>query len=105
MVVIFDNKDIEEFDWDKGNLNKNEIKHKVFYKECEEVFLNDPVVLKDEKHSISEKRFNAIGKTNLEKLLFISFTMRDLKIRVISARTADKKEKQIYEKTKKTTGF
>jgi len=103
MAISVNNNEVGEFDWNESNIKKNEIKHGVFYKECKEVFLNEPLVLKDQKHSVVEKRFNAIGKTNSGKLLFISFTMRILKVRVISARTADKKERMMYEKTKKAT--
>lgn len=94
-----------EFEWDEANKKKNEIKHKVNYIECEQVFLNNPVFLKDENHSKIEMRYVCIGITELRRVLFISYTMRNLKVRVISARTADKKERKIYEEAKKTSNF
>lgn len=45
-----------EFDWDEANKHKNWKKHKIFYKECEEVFFNQPFIKEDTKHSAVEKR-------------------------------------------------
>jgi len=88
------------FEWNKGNIDKNLKKHKVSNAECEEVFFNQPLIIKeDEKHSQKEKRFLALGKTENNKLLFISFTIRENNIRIISARNMSKKEKQYYEKS------
>ena len=49
---------IEGFEWDEGNIQKNWLKHSVYYKECEEIFTNVPLLLvRDTKHSQNEKRF------------------------------------------------
>ncbi|MBU1076821.1 MAG: BrnT family toxin [Spirochaetes bacterium] len=99
-MKLFDN--IEGFDWDKGNIVKNYIKHKVQWYECEEVFFNDPIVVeKDDVHSISENRYYLLGKTNTGRKLFIIYTLRKNKIRIISARTMSQKERKIYEKHEK----
>lgn len=86
----------EGFDCDKGNIEKNWKKHKVSYTECEETFFNSPVVAGDEKHSDAENRFYLLGKTDNGRLLFIVFTMRGKKIRVISARDMNRSERRIY---------
>lgn len=85
------------FEWDKGNINKNLIKHSVTNKEAEEVFNNQPLISEDIKHSEKELRFQALGKTDKERLLFLSFTIRKNKIRIISARDMNKKEVSKYE--------
>jgi len=86
------------FEWDQYNSQKNWEKHKVTPAECEQVFFNQPlVVIEDIKHSQSEKRFYALGKTDLRRKLFIVFTIRNNLIRVISARNMNKKEKRSYE--------
>lgn len=47
-----------EFEWDKGNQDKNFRKHKVTNKESEEAFENAEKFLhKDEKHSTLEQRY------------------------------------------------
>lgn len=43
-------------------------------------------------------RFQALGRTDDGRKLFLSLTIRDEKIRVISARDMNKKEEVMYEK-------
>jgi len=89
---------LNKFEWDEGNATKNYLKHKVTQYECEEVFSNNPLVLKDATHSQKEERFLAWGKTNKKTVLTIAHTIRNNKIRVISARPASRKERKDYEK-------
>lgn len=92
---------ITGFDWDKGNARKNE-KHGVSSAECEQVFFNAPLLMLDDvKHSEKESRFHALGKTDQERPLHITFTLREasMKIRVISARDMHREERVIYEQT------
>ena len=85
------------FDWDAGNLEKNWFGHGVSPLECEEVFFNQPlIVVPDEKHSQKEERFYSLGRTDRDRYLFVVFTMRGRKIRVISARDMNKKERKVY---------
>lgn len=55
-------------------------------------------IVRDVKHSQKEARFIVIGKSFGKKVLFIIFTLRKDKIRIISARLANKKERSRYEK-------
>ena len=84
-------KQPKEFEWDKGNIGKNE-KHKVKDQECEEVFFDaDKKIFKDRLHSKDVERFRIIGKTKKGRLLFVVFTIRNSKIRIISARDINKR--------------
>jgi len=86
------------FEWDEGNRNKNREKHGVTTEECEQVFFNQPLLVGiDYKHSNKESRFFVLGKTDFERKLFVVFTVRSNKIRVISARDMSRKERKIYE--------
>lgn len=89
-----------EFVWDKGNQDKNWRKHKVANNECEEAFTDkNKKIYKDELHSDGEKRFILLGKTKKRRLLFVAFTQRGKKARVISARDINKqKARKLYEK-------
>lgn len=88
----------EGFQWDSANAEKNWISHQVSQYECEEVFFNEPILLfEDTKHSQSEARKYALGKTNDGRKLFVVFTIRRKLIRVISARDMSKRERGIYE--------
>ncbi|MEK7341511.1 MAG: BrnT family toxin [Candidatus Binatota bacterium] len=91
------------FIWDKGNRDKNWIKHDVSNAESEEVFFNLPlVVAPDKEHSDTEVRFYVLGKTHMGRLLFVVFTTRGDKIRVISARPMKPKERRQYHESEKT---
>lgn len=97
-------KKIVEFEWDKWNLDKSYFKHGVTPKETEEVFIDDEsIVLPDLKHSQKEDRFIIVGKSLSKRDLFIIFTPRGSKTRVISARRMHKKEVEQYAKAKKNT--
>ena len=86
------------FEWDEGNINKNWEKHKVTHVECEEIFFKEPIIVQQDKmHPISEERYFALGKTDKDRLLFVIFTIRGDKIRVISARDMNKKGDAINE--------
>ncbi|HCC32184.1 MAG TPA: hypothetical protein DEQ03_19360 [Marinilabiliales bacterium] len=92
------------FEWDSGNIDKNLKRHKVSCQEAEEVFVNQPlIVVEDNKHSAIEKRYQALGKSGENRLLFISFTVKKQKIRIISIRDMDKKGKNEYKKTQSNT--
>ncbi len=95
MVVV---KKVFEFQWDKGNIDKNK-KHEVLDKEEEEVFFDEnKVIYKDKLHSKHEKRFTVLGKTKENRLLYVVFTKRGKRIRIISARDINRKEMNLYEK-------
>lgn len=90
---------ITGFEWDDGNVRKNE-KHGVATAEAEQLFFNDPLLLlTDVRHSQREPRFHALGKTDEGRLLHITFTLRHSGrlVRVISARSMHRKERTIYE--------
>lgn len=95
---------IEEFDWDHGNIDKNKIKHGVSREECEDVFFHEPLfTFISEKNATAEKRYFLLGETNSNRRLFIVFTIREDKVRIISARDMSKNERLQYEKLKKNT--
>jgi len=106
-AMDFDCLEIESlvgFDWDEGNRYKNEKKHELKWQLIEEIFFNDPLlVLEDTKHSENECRCFALGMTDNESYLFVVFTKRINKIRVISARSMNKKERIVYENVKKNS--
>lgn len=87
-----------EFEWDAGNVGKNG-KHGVSDSESEEVFFDsDKMILKDILHSHAEERLILLGNTKKKRLLFVAFTRRKNRVRIISARDVNKKERGLYEK-------
>ncbi len=99
VYVTVDFEKITGFDWDDGNVAKNEV-HGVSYLECEEVFFGDPLyITPDESHSGAEQRFRVLGQTRNGRLLAVIITLRkqNTLIRVISARDMHRKERKLYE--------
>ena len=93
-----------EFEWDAGNRDKSQVKHRVANEECEEVFF-DPHkrFLREGIQCGEEVRHILLGRTFVGRALFIVFTMRRSKVRVISARDLNRKERLFYEKTHKNS--
>jgi uncharacterized DUF497 family protein len=97
---MIDLDQITGFDWDVGNSRKSADKHDVSQAEAEGVFFNDPlIIVEDTKHSEREPRLNALGKTAQNRLLQITFTLRqnETLLRVISARDMHRRERRAYE--------
>ncbi len=90
---------IAGFDWDAGNARKNADKHEVSAAEAEQVFFNDPLLMvPDHAHSAQERRIHALGRTDDDRLLHVTFTLRnkDTRICVISARDMSRRERKAY---------
>ena len=85
------------FEWDTGNIDKN-TKHEVNNREAEEVFFDKKKrTFRDHVHSQGEERFRVVGKTKTSRVLFVAFTIRKGCVRIISARSINRKEAFLYE--------
>jgi hypothetical protein len=90
--------ELEGFDWDAGNLTKNWDRHRVVPTECEQAFFNRPIVVgDDEPYCGRERRYYLLGITDMGRRLFLVFTVRQRRVRVISARDMNKRERGVYE--------
>lgn len=103
VVFSMNFSNVHGFEWDIGNSTKNFSKHGVAILESEEAFFNLPqIVAEDGKHSLHQKRFHLLGKTNAGRKLHLTFALKEklgkLYIRVILSRDMSKKERQFYEK-------
>lgn len=88
-----------EFEWDKGNRSKNATKHKISVEEIEAVFRSGlalPLGIQIQP-PVSEQRLGLVGPTLSGRMLQVAFTLREGRVRVISARPAHKKERKQYE--------
>jgi len=85
------------FEWDEGNSEKNWHAHGITRAEAEQAFFNRPVLVADDlKHAQTEPRFLLLGHTDADRPLFVAFTIRGSRIRVISARVMNRKERRWY---------
>ena len=83
------------FEWDTDKALSNLKKHGVDFDDAAMVF-GDPNRIEefDALHSVDEDRYVTIGMVNT--ILFVVFTERDDKTRLISARKATAREKRRY---------
>jgi uncharacterized protein len=86
------------FEWDDGNSSKSEDKHGISIEMIEEAFMDSSLLALGEQYEpvVNEGRYGVVAKSD-ELILFICFTIREGKIRPISARPANKNERGIYE--------
>ena len=87
-----------EFEWDPDKEQSNIQKHSVDFTEAATVF-DDPLELTiaDPDHSIGECRFLSMGHSLRNRILVVSYTEREERIRIISARRASPQERRQYE--------
>jgi uncharacterized DUF497 family protein len=93
------------FDWDAANAQKNWERHQVTPEEAEDLFFNEPLVVRgDIAHSQQrEKRYYALGQTSHGRHLFVAFTIRRKLIRVISVRDMNRREQEFYDRQEKAS--
>ena len=83
------------FEWDDEKAAINFRKHGINFKTAAKVFRDRYRIEKyDEEHSIDEERWNVIGMVN--DILFVVYTERTNKTRLISARKAEPEERRRY---------
>jgi hypothetical protein len=84
-----------EFEWDEEKNTINKKIHKISFEIAKEIFRDENrIEIYDKQHSIEEDRYNTIGLVN--DVLFVVYTERQDKIRLISARLASEKERRLY---------
>ncbi len=84
-----------EFEWDEDKNLSNIIKHGISFDVAKFVFNDDNAIeIYDELHSVDEDRYIIIGIVN--KVLYVVYTVRNERIRLISARIANETERRLY---------
>lgn len=86
------------FEWDEEKARENEQKHGVSFTEATEVFGDEhSSTVPDPDHSIGEARYLLFGMSRQGKALVVSYTEREERIRLISARQMTSREQRVYE--------
>ena len=84
-----------EFEWDSAKEAANIKKHGIDFFEAARVFEDDyRREYYDAAHSDEEDRYNTIGM--VDDILFVVYAERREKIRIISARHANRRERRLY---------
>ena len=92
-------------EWDPIKAMENVKKHRISFDRAAEIIL-DPlaVSIPEEEHSEDEERWVSIGKDRRGSVLvlihtFLEVSTEECRIRLISARKANKRETKLYEET------
>lgn len=87
-----------EFEWDEAKAGLNSSKHGISFQEAQTVF-DDPLYVDfyDPDHSDEEDRYIILGVSERGRLLFVSYAERGNRTRLISAREATRRERELYE--------
>jgi uncharacterized DUF497 family protein len=87
-----------QFVWDPKKARRNYAVHGVSFEEASTVFQDTfGITIADPLHSVIEERFILLGYSISNRMLVVVHTERGDWIRIISARTATKKERKRYE--------
>ena len=84
-----------KFEWNSEKNRKNLSKHSVDFDEAKEIF-DDEDSIEGLGNFKGELRIVRIGKTATKLILMVVYTMRDVVVRLISARQANKSEINAY---------
>lgn len=86
-----------EFEWHKAKAEANFRRHGVSFDLAKTVF-KDPFAIErlDDRENYGEERFVIIGVAEGKVLLFVAYTERQERIRIISARRATQYEQDDY---------
>ena len=87
-----------KMEWDSSKALSNLKKHGVSFEEASTA-LSDPMAATgaDPDHSITEDRFVTFGVSERGRLIVVAHTDEGETIRIISARTASRGERELYE--------
>lgn len=87
------------FSWDAKKAGQNLKKHRISFEEASTVFYDEKATeFFDPEHSKGEKRFLMLGLSWRLRILVVCYCLRKQgsEMRIISARRATKKERQVY---------
>jgi uncharacterized protein len=89
---------MEIFEWDETKAQSNLVKHGMSFEEASTVFEDrNGITLEDIPHSFQEVRYIEIGQSDRNRLLLVSYTERESRFRIISARHCTPREARLYD--------
>ena len=86
------------YQWNPGKAASNREKHGVDFADAVGVFEDEWALTIKEEYIAGEQRFVTMGMDFLGRVLVVVYTYRDDDIRLISARTATRRERREYER-------
>jgi uncharacterized protein len=86
----------DDFEWDDAKAAANAVRHAVTFEAARSAF-SDPLAVarEDPRQDYGEDRYTLLGMAN-DQLLHVAYTLRRERIRIISARLAEPRERRRY---------
>ena len=84
-----------QFEWDEEKDRANRAKHSIGFEEAKVIFDGPVLTAADEREDYGEERFISTGQLGTLVVVVVQ-TSRSGRIRLISARMANRKERQTY---------
>ncbi len=85
-----------EFDWDPAKNEANLNKHGISFNEARHIFDGPILTRVDDRQDYGENRAISLGALSRDAVLVVVHTERRDKIRLISARNANRRERTVY---------
>ena len=86
----------DDFEWDDAKASENLARHGVSFEAASLAFDDAFAVVRgDRRQSYGEERFILLGMVQ-QRLLAVSYTLRGERVRIISARFAEPRERRRY---------
>ena len=85
-----------EFDWDSAKDEANRKKHGISFDEAKDIFDGPTLTRADDRQEYGEDRDISLGSLSPDAVLVVVHTEREDKIRLISARKANRSERKVY---------
>ena len=83
------------FEWDEANTSHIDV-HRVEPQEAEDALLDPDRIPGRVRRVPNERRWAIVGATETGRVLFVVYTRRDNRMRVVAARDADEDERHEY---------
>ena len=84
-----------EFEWDKAKSRANVAKHGIDFETAKRIFEGPVLMRPDRRRDYGEARYISVGQVEAAVVVVVH-TWRDGRVRLISARPASRKERQIW---------
>ena len=85
-----------DFSWDPAKNEANLQKHGIGFDEARGIFDGPILTRTDDRQDYGEDRFISLGALSPDAVLIVVHTKRGDKIRLISARKANRRERKVY---------
>lgn len=86
------------YEWDEAKNSENIAKHGIDFADAHRIFERPMLVRRDDREDYAEERWIALGERG-RIVVVIVFTPREDRIRVISVRRANRRERRVYEES------